>query len=142
MIRRSTELGQAGEPSVGPLAGGSEHVRLVRAFTFEAAHQLPSAPPGHKCRRLHGHSFRVELVCEGDIDPQTGWLVDFARIKSAFGSCVEQLDHRYLNDIEGLGNPTAEHLARWIWARVKPKLPQLTQINVAETCTARCEYRG
>ncbi len=117
-------------------------VRLVRAFAFEAAHKLPGAPDGHKCRRLHGHSFRVELLCEGEIDPQSGWLVDFGKIKRVFDPVLDRLDHRYLNEIEGLENPTAENLARWIWLRVKPKLSVLAQVNVAETCSARCEYRG
>ena len=119
-----------------------ENVRLVREFTFEAAHRLPNAPKGHKCAGLHGHSYRVELACEGRIDPQTGWLVDFAEIKEAFAPCFEQLDHRCLNDIDGLENPTSENLARWIWMQVKPVLPQLSQVSVAETSAVRCEYRG
>jgi 6-pyruvoyltetrahydropterin/6-carboxytetrahydropterin synthase len=117
-------------------------VRLVRSFTFEAAHRLPMVPADHKCGRLHGHSFRVELVCEGQVDPQSGWLIDFAEIKATFKPWLQQLDHRYLNDIEGLENPTAENLAHWIWVRLKPELPSLVQVNVAETCTSRCEYGG
>lgn len=127
---------------VGAGHPAGQRVRLVRAFSFEAAHRLIQAPPGHKCRRLHGHSFHVELVCEGEVDPQTGWLVDFADIKRAFEPASGALDHQYLNDVEGLENPTAENIAMWIWDRVKPALPQLAQVNVAETCTARCEYRG
>lgn len=123
-------------------ASAGTWVRLVRQFTFEAAHRLPNAPSGHKCRRLHGHSFSVELVCEGEIDPKTGWLLDFGEIKRLFSPLLEQLDHRYLNEVRGLENPTAENVARWIWQGLKPALPQLTQVNVAETCTARCEYRG
>jgi len=117
-------------------------VRLVRAFSFEAAHRLPHAPVGHKCGRLHGHSFRVEVACEGEVNAKTGWLLDFAEIKGAFAPLFEQLDHRYLNEIDGLENPTAENLARWIWTPLKERLPMLTQVTVAETCTARCEYRG
>ncbi len=117
-------------------------VRLVRGFGFEAAHRLPNVPEGHKCARLHGHSFRVELVCEGQIDPHTGWLIDFADIKEVFEPLLRQLDHRYLNEIDGLENPTAEEIARWIWRRVKPGLSSLVQINLSETCTARCEYNG
>lgn len=119
-----------------------QRVRLVRRFTFEAAHRLPQAPVGHKCRRLHGHSFEVELVCEGEVDPRTGWLIDFADIKQAFEPLHERLDHHYLNEIEGLENPTAENIARWLWTRLKTALPPLAQVTVAETCTARCEYRG
>ncbi|MBI4717708.1 MAG: 6-carboxytetrahydropterin synthase QueD [Planctomycetes bacterium] len=117
-------------------------MRLVREFTFEAAHRLPQAPPGHKCVRLHGHSFHVELACEGPVDPTIGWLLDFAEIKRAVAPSLEQLDHRYLNEIAGLENPTAENIAHWLWQRLKPELPQLVQITIAETCTARCEYRG
>ncbi len=129
------------EAATGP-AAADRRVRLVRDFAFEAAHRLPNAPSGHKCGRLHGHSFRVELICEGEIELEAGWLLDFARIKRAFAPFLEQLDHRYLNEIEGLENPTAENLALWIWSRVKPALPSLAQVNVAETCTTRCEYRG
>lgn len=117
-------------------------VRLVREFSFEAAHRLPNASPGHKCGRLHGHSFRVEVVCEGEADRKTGWLVDFAEIKRAFSELHELLDHQYLNEIEGLDNPTSENIAKWIWVRLKPRLAPLAQVNVAETSTLRCEYRG
>lgn len=121
---------------------GGTRVRLVRKFTFEAAHRLPNVPPDHKCRRLHGHSFKVVLICEGDIDPATGWLIDFGELKAAFAPLLERLDHHYLNEIEGLENPTSENLARWIWHRIKPIVPCLAQVNIAETCTSRCEYRG
>ena len=117
-------------------------VRVARSFGFEAAHRLPNVPEGHKCRRLHGHSFRVELICEGEIDPHTGWLIDFADIKRAFEPVFARLDHRYLNEIDGLENPTSENVARWIWERVQATLPTLVQITVAETCMARCEYFG
>ena len=142
MIQRSSQVQEAaGEPAVAAEAT-SRMVRLAREFSFEAAHRLPNVSADHKCARLHGHSFRVEVVCEGEMDPRTGWLVDFAEIKQAFAPVLEQLDHRYLNEIEGLENPTVENLARWMWVRLKDSLPSLTQLNVAETCTARCEYRG
>ena len=142
MIQRSGDLKtvQYGLPKEQLTA--SQQVRLVRKFTFEAAHRLINVPEGHKCGRLHGHSFQIEVICEGNIDPHTGWLIDFADIKKLFDPLLMQLDHYYLNDIEGLENPTAENLARWIWIRLKPDLAQLTQINLAETCSARCEYRG
>ena len=145
MIQRLAETQpRAGDAPAAPpeCAKTSHRVRLAREFTFEAAHRLPNAPPGHKCARLHGHSFRVELLCEGEIDPHAGWLLDFAEIKRAFTPLYEQLDHRYLNEINGLENPTAENVARWIWTRLKLELPLLAQITVAETCTARCEFRG
>lgn len=128
--------------SVEVRAEASRTVRLVRSFTFEAAHHLPEAPQGHKCRRLHGHSFQIDLICEGEASVGTGWLLDFSEIKEAFQPLLDRLDHHYLNEVEGLENPTAENLAIWIWERVKPSLPLLSQVNVAETCTSRCEYRG
>lgn len=117
-------------------------MQLRKSFQFEAAHRLPHLPEGHKCHRLHGHSFMAEIVVEGPLDPQLGWVMDYADIKAAFRPLWEQLDHRYLNEVPGLENPTSEHLARWIWQRLKPTLPQLVEIVVAETCTARCVYRG
>ncbi len=117
-------------------------VALVRTFTFEAAHLLPQAPPGHKCRRLHGHSFRVDLTVDGPVDARSGWLMDFGDIKAAFAPMLDRLDHHYLNEIEGLENPTAENLTRWIWEQLKPDLPELSCVTIQETCTARCEFRG
>jgi 6-pyruvoyltetrahydropterin/6-carboxytetrahydropterin synthase len=117
-------------------------MELRRTFQFEAAHRLTQVPSGHKCARLHGHSFQVEVVVEGPLDPQLGWVMDYADIKAAFAPLYQQLDHNYLNDLPGLENPTSELLAIWIWERLKPALPLLTEIGVAETCTARCVYRG
>lgn len=118
------------------------HVTLAKTFTFEAAHLLPNFPAGHKCRRLHGHSFKVEVRVAGDVDPQTGILVDYGDIGAACEPLRKQLDHYYLNEIAGLENPTSEVLAGWLWERLKPALPQLAAIIVYETCTSRCEYRG
>ena len=142
MIQRSNEVKAAGCDPGASKAEVGRTVRLASEFTFEAAHRLPKAPEGHRCRRLHGHSFRVEIVCEGEIDPKSGWLLDFAEIKRAFSPLYEQLYHHYLNEIDGLENPTAENLSRWIWKRVQATLPSLAQVNLSETCTARCEYRG
>jgi 6-pyruvoyltetrahydropterin/6-carboxytetrahydropterin synthase len=118
------------------------HVRLTKTFHFEAAHDLPTFPEGHKCRRLHGHSFKFDVVVEGDVDPAKGYLIDYGDIKKVADPIVKQLDHYYLNKIEGLANPTSEVLARWIWDRLAPLLPQLSSIIVYETCTSACEYRG
>ena len=115
---------------------------IFKSFTLEAAHRLPNVPEGHKCARLHGHSFRIELHVEGDPDPHTGWVMDFADLKAAFMPLYEQLDHHYLNDIEGLENPTSERLAQWIWAQMKPRVPLLSEVVVHETCTSGCRYRG
>ena len=117
-------------------------VRLGKTFTFEAAHLLPTFPDGHQCRRLHGHSFKVEVVVAGEVDRERGILVDYGEIKAAYQPIRDQLDHSYLNDIDGLENPTSENLARWIWQRLAPSLPQLAAVIVHETCTSRCEYRG
>jgi 6-pyruvoyltetrahydropterin/6-carboxytetrahydropterin synthase len=117
-------------------------MELFKEFTFEAAHRLPNVPPGHQCARLHGHSFRVELHVRGPLDEAAGWVMDFADIKAAFKPVLAQLDHYYLNDIEGLANPTSEVLARWIWQRVAPSLPALSKIVIRETCTSGCIYRG
>lgn len=118
------------------------HVKLSKTFAFEAAHLLPTFPEGHKCRRLHGHSFRVDVIVAGKVDEQLGYLVDYGEIKRAFAPLRDALDHRYLNDIEGLENPTSEVLARWIWRRLRPALPLLAGVVVHETCTSRCEYAG
>ncbi len=118
------------------------HIRLIRSFTFEAAHWLPSFPEGHKCRRLHGHSFRVEVAVEGDVPPETGYLMDYGDIARTIEPVRDQLDHRCLNDLEGLENPTSEVLAAWLWTRLEPALPMLAEITVQETCTSRCVYRG
>jgi 6-pyruvoyltetrahydropterin/6-carboxytetrahydropterin synthase len=115
---------------------------LFKEFTFEAAHQLPNLPPEHKCSRLHGHSFRVMVHVEGPVDEHLGWVMDFADIKAAFKPLEEQLDHHFLNEIEGLKNPTSEVLAKWIWDHLKLDLDQLTAVTVRETCTAGCTYRG
>lgn len=117
-------------------------VRLSKTFHFEAAHSLPTFPDGHKCRRLHGHSFRFDVIVEGDVDPKKGYLIDYGDIKRAVEPIVKQLDHYYLNEIEGLSNPTAEVLSVWLWNRIAPTLPLLSCVVVHETCTSSCEYRG
>lgn len=115
---------------------------IYKEFMFEAAHRLPYVPEGHKCGRLHGHSFLVRLYVEGDVDSYTGWIVDFGDIKQAFKPIYNQLDHYYLNEIEGLENPTSEVLAKWIWEKAKPVIPLLSKVEIKETCTAGCMYSG
>ena len=117
-------------------------MEIFNEFTFEAAHLLPNLPDGHKCRRLHGHSFRVTVTVAGPMDGHTGWVMDFADVEAACEPIRRELDHHYLNDIGGLENPTSEIIARWIWQRLKPALPGLGEIRVWETCTAGCVYRG
>lgn len=115
-------------------------VRLQKDFGFEAAHRLPHVPENHKCARLHGHSFRVIVEVEGEVDPERGWLVDYGEIKAAYAPVRDRLDHHYLNEIEGLENPTSEVLAVWLYERIKPALSSLRSITVQETCTSRCIY--
>lgn len=117
-------------------------MELYKDFTFEAAHHLPNVPEGHKCRRLHGHSFMVRIQVSGPVGEHTGWVMDFAEIKAAFKPIYDRLDHYYLNDIAGLENPTSENLARWIWQELKPRLPQLQMVEIRETCTSGCRYFG
>jgi 6-pyruvoyltetrahydropterin/6-carboxytetrahydropterin synthase len=114
---------------------------ISRSFRFEAAHLLPHAPEGHKCRRLHGHSFGVTITVAGRLAEPEGWVCDFGDLTRAWAPLHEQLDHRYLNDVAGLENPTSELLAAWIWERLIALLPGLAAIEIAETCTSRCLYR-
>ncbi|QSR30850.1 6-carboxytetrahydropterin synthase QueD [Nocardioides sp. S5] len=115
---------------------------IYREFTFEAAHRLPHVPEGHKCARLHGHSYLAAVHVSGPVGEQTGWVQDFGDIKAAFKPLEDQLDHHYLNDVAGLDNPTSEVLAKWIWDRLVPELPNLKEVRVRETCTSGCIYRG
>jgi 6-pyruvoyltetrahydropterin/6-carboxytetrahydropterin synthase len=117
-------------------------MELRKTFQFESAHLLPHLPPAHKCRRLHGHSFQAEIAVAGECDATLGWVMDYAEISDAFKPLWDQLDHHYLNEVEGLTNPTSENIAAWIWQRLAPRLPGLVEVIVAETCTARCVYRG
>ncbi len=117
-------------------------MEIFKEFTFEAAHRLPNLPPEHKCSRLHGHSFRVRVCVSGPVDEQTGWVMDFGDIKALCKPVIDELDHRYLNEIPGLENPTSERIAMWLWNRIRPQLPQLSAVEVRETCTAGCRYEG
>lgn len=117
-------------------------MEIYKVFTFEAAHQLPNVPKGHKCGRLHGHSFRVTVFVAAPVDERSGWVMDFAEIKATFAPILDRLDHHYLNEIAGLENPTSENLARWIWKQLKPSLPQLSKLETSETCTSGCIYSG
>jgi 6-pyruvoyltetrahydropterin/6-carboxytetrahydropterin synthase len=147
------ESGQAPERSLAVCAARDDNakknatfalmrVRLTKDFQFEAAQTLPKAPEGHKCRRMHGHSFKVEISVEGEADRETGWLYDHAEIGAAMKPLIQQLDHSYLNEIAGLENPTIENMAAWFWKKLEPLCPGLCEIVVHETPTARCVYRG
>jgi 6-pyruvoyltetrahydropterin/6-carboxytetrahydropterin synthase len=117
-------------------------MEIFKEFRIEAAHRLPNVPAGHKCARLHGHSFRIRVHVRGPVDPTLGWVRDFADVAEAFRPLHEVLDHHYLNEVEGLENPTSEVLARWVWDRLAPALPGLARVTVRETCTSGCVYEG
>jgi 6-pyruvoyltetrahydropterin/6-carboxytetrahydropterin synthase len=115
---------------------------ISKTFRIEAAHRLPNVPDGHKCARLHGHSFAIEVHVKGPVDPKLGWVMDFADLKKAFAPVFDRIDHRYLNEVPGLENPTSENLARWVFDALKPALPLLDHVIVHETCTSACRYDG
>ncbi|HKR66887.1 MAG TPA: 6-carboxytetrahydropterin synthase QueD [Thermoanaerobaculia bacterium] len=120
----------------------SDLLEVVKDFRFEAAHYLPNVPEGHKCRRIHGHSFRGEVAVRGKVDPKLGWVVDFADLKRAVDPIIARLDHYLLNEIPGLENPTSEILAMWIWRELVGVVPNLHRVTIEETCTSRCHYFG
>jgi 6-pyruvoyltetrahydropterin/6-carboxytetrahydropterin synthase len=117
-------------------------MEIFKEFAFEAAHRLPNVPPEHKCSRLHGHSFKVEVHVAGNVDSTMGWVMDFSEIKKAVKPVISELDHYYLNEIEGLENPTSENIARWLWKRLESVLSGLSKIVIKETCTSGCVYTG
>jgi len=115
---------------------------LIKEYRFEAAQTLPTAPAGHKCRGMHGHSFKIEIAVTGKVDPQIGWVYDHAEISKAMNPLIDLLDHSYLNEIEGLDNPTIENICAWFWRKLEPQLPGISEIVLYETPTARCVFRG
>jgi 6-pyruvoyltetrahydropterin/6-carboxytetrahydropterin synthase len=117
-------------------------VELVKEYRFEAAHRLPNVPKEHKCQRLHGHSFRFEIHVVGPVDADSGWFIDYGVLDDVVNPLVARLDHYYLNEIEGLENPTSEVLSKWLFDRIKARIPQLWAVTIHETCDARCVYRG
>ena len=115
---------------------------LVKTFRFEAAHSLRNLPEGHKCLRMHGHSYRVDVHVRGEVDPATGLVMDFGEIVAAVRPVIERLDHRVLNEIPGLENSTSELIAKYLWDRIAPAVKGLTAVTVHESDTSRCVYRG
>ena len=117
-------------------------MRIYKTFKFDAAHYLSRVGPEHKCGRLHGHTFVVEVHLSGEVDPEKGWVLDFNELCAAVNPLMEQLDHSVLNEVEGLENPTSENLSVWLWERLRPRLPQLCRIVVKETPSSGCVYEG
>ena len=117
-------------------------MEIFKQFRFEAAHRLPHVPPEHKCARLHGHSFTVEIHVRGPVGERSGWVVDFADIAAAWQPLHAVLDHYYLNEIPGLEVPTIEYMAAWFWRKLAPQLPGLAEIVIHETPAARCSFKG
>jgi len=117
-------------------------MEIYKKFTFEAAHRLPNVPEGHKCARLHGHSYAVTIHVSGQPDDKLGWIMDFSDITEVVSPIIKRLDHYYLNEIDGLENPTSENIARWLWPQVKAVLPALSRLEISETCTSGCSYQG
>jgi 6-pyruvoyltetrahydropterin/6-carboxytetrahydropterin synthase len=117
-------------------------VELMKEYRFEAAHQLPNVAAAHKCSRVHGHSYKVELFVTGPVNPETGWLIDFGVIDDSWAELFARLDHRYLNDVAGLENSTCEHVAGFVWKNMKPRIPELSAVRVWETVDSCCTYRG
>lgn len=115
---------------------------IYKDFRFEAAHRLPNVPEGHKCARLHGHSYRCRITISGEPTEPLGWIMDFSDLAAVVQPLLDQLDHYYLNEIAGLDNPTSENLAVWIWNKLQPELAQLCEVEISETCTSGCVYRG
>lgn len=117
-------------------------MEIYKKYRFEAAHRLPNVAEDHKCYRLHGHSFETTIYVDGPMDADFGWVIDFADISEAVRPIIKRLDHYYLNEIEGLENPTSENIARWIWRELKPAIRYLSKVVVSETCTSGCVYQG
>jgi 6-pyruvoyltetrahydropterin/6-carboxytetrahydropterin synthase len=129
-------------PASTPASSPGPHMELFAEFRFEAAHRLPGVPPDHMCARLHGHSYCVRLSVSGTVEPKTGWVADFGAIAAVFEPVRLDLDHRYLNEIEGLSNPTSENIALWLWQRLQRSLRGLSAIEVRELPGLGCIYRG
>ena len=117
-------------------------VELVKEYRFEAAHRLPNVPPGHKCARVHGHSYKAEIAVRGAVDPTTGWLIDFGVMDDAWHELHLRFDHHYLNDVPGLENSTCENIAVYVWQALRPRVPALSAVTIWETADSKCTYRG
>ena len=123
-------------------AGRMKSMEIYKEFSFDSAHYLPHVPDGHKCKNMHGHTYRLRVFIKGELDPRLGWIMDFKELKDALAPVMEQLDHKLINEIKGLENPTAENITVWIWNTIKPLLPLLSKIELYETPTTGVIYAG
>ena len=117
-------------------------MEIYKEFSFDSAHFLPNVPEGHKCKQMHGHTYRLRVILSGKTDPHLGWIMDFKELKDAIAPVIDQLDHKLINDIIGLENPTAENITVWIWKQIQPSLPQLSRIELYETPTTGVIFDG
>jgi 6-pyruvoyltetrahydropterin/6-carboxytetrahydropterin synthase len=114
---------------------------IFKELTFDAAHFLPQLPDGHKCKDLHGHTYRLKIWIEGNIN-EIGWVMDFSEMKKTLQTVIDMVDHKVLNNVEGLLNPTCELTAVWLWKKLKPVMPLLKKIELHETPTSGVIYEG
>lgn len=117
-------------------------MEIYKEFTFDSAHFLPYVPDGHKCKNMHGHTYRLRVYIKGKPDEKLGWIMDFKDLKDAVNPVIDLLDHKLLNDVPGLENSTAENITIWIWQKIKPVLPGLSRIELYETPTTGVLYSG
>jgi 6-pyruvoyltetrahydropterin/6-carboxytetrahydropterin synthase len=117
-------------------------MQIYKSFTFDSAHFLPNVPDGHKCKNIHGHTYHLKVIIEGNLENRLEWVMDFAELKKVIKPIVDQLDHQLINDIPGLENPTCERIGVWIWDKIKPQIPQLKRIELQETPTSGMIYEG
>ncbi|MCA0427408.1 MAG: 6-carboxytetrahydropterin synthase QueD [Bacteroidetes bacterium] len=117
-------------------------MQIFKQFTFDSAHFLPNVPDGHKCKEIHGHTYRVIFYFEGELNPELGWVMDFGDLKQVLEPTIKRIDHKLMNNIPGLENPTCERIAIWLWEQVKPSLPMLCKVELHETPTSGAVYEG
>ena len=117
-------------------------MHIFKTFTFDSAHSLPNVPDGHKCKEIHGHTYRLTIYLEGELEKDLNWVIDFADLKNAINPILEIVDHKLLNKIEGLENPTCEMIAKWLWNKIKAQVPLLSKVELHETPTSGAIYKG
>jgi 6-pyruvoyltetrahydropterin/6-carboxytetrahydropterin synthase len=117
-------------------------MKIFKTFTFDSAHFLPNVPDGHKCKNIHGHTYSLTVFIEGELEEHLEWVMDFAVIKKVINPIIKQIDHKLMNEIAGLENPTCENIAVWLWNKIKPEIPLLSKIELYETKTSGVVYEG